>query len=751
MLYPVLSVFIGLLVVNVWLQIGSQLVLCSLAKGQSISPNSIQAFLLALVLLTFFNINQFSGANAVFVVFLLATPLLLVAGWFALPTQTKRSAFKEFSGLLLLELAAIVVVFLLYGFWKYWLLESPNHDSLFYFEGMTWALDRPLLVASEAVRAHWGLGICGESSMMIGYDCSLYRGGSYTLAAWVQFFSPIKIPNSLYLLLSYVAVLAWVTVGMTTAVFEENRSRPHLIYWFGSGLLLTFSTAVQGALINSNLGTMLGASCVAMVIATLSARQILLWQRAVLVGLWAAVGTHIYAESIFYAGLIFSIALAVEFFQERHQLTFRQTVIVFGVFILTMVLAANFTLASALNSLLTFNKMAEGGNWPAWYIDAAPWTWLGSFVSGVLLGTFEMASYRVAFVGAIATLLALVLVWRNSDFRPIVLALVITSVAAIYLIEARSYRYGEHKILQLLGTSWSFVLVLGLREAFLTRGSYKPTWRVVRVLAGVSILVAVCYLIVDYGIRGARIMKAIKSVHSIYPGLQQLVSYIHEGDSVLIDDSGWSGMQKFQKTHYVTFLIHDQKARVVMPNGGGGGYYKNIINNTLKDSGDIQWLVTGTQSGLIQPPADSQLVFQMPDYTLYRVRPKLTVLTVPGSGWYDCEAHFCWTTSSFEIETVNPGSSSNQTLEIETDYFFPPANGKVTVTVNGVHLPDAPATAGILSVPIPPGKSRLRFSSSWMPESPAQRGLANDNRKLFSLIKSLRVTTSEPPTSPVGK
>ena len=187
-----LSILVGILCVNVWLSFGSKLCFRLLPSIGVQNHQTRPVILLAIILLAAFNLNLIVGAQGLFVVFALATPLMLLATWAYVPRSELKSAAVETLGMLAVELVALFVVLMLFKGWKFWLHEGPNHDSLVYFEGMSWAIDSPLWIDSQAVSSRWGLGKCGEGSMWIGNNCSLYRGGTYSLAAWTQFFSPSK-------------------------------------------------------------------------------------------------------------------------------------------------------------------------------------------------------------------------------------------------------------------------------------------------------------------------------------------------------------------------------------------------------------------------------------------------------------------------------------------------------------------------------------------------------------------------------
>lgn len=755
LMYPFFSALFGLLVIGIWLTLGSRIFEKLVAlKGLQIAETNSKSWMLAFVLLALFNSNQIVGAQLPFFVLVFFSLIIVIFSWITFPCQLMRKAVIEALEILLIGFIALISVIVLYHAQKYWIHEGPNHDSLVYFEGLMWVLDKPLLVGSEAVKSHWGLNTCGNGgSIWIGFDCALYRGATYTLAAWSQFFSPYKTGNGLYSLLVYVGLFAWVAVGTLVEKINLHGTRGFVSRLFLS-LLLLFSTAVLSAWINSNLATMLASASIAMLVAVLSSRTVPILHRCMLAGLWAAIGAHFYAESIFYSSLIVFIAVAVESFQERKSVSIKRFIFSLLGFGSVLLIAANYVVVYAWKSLFLFKSISQGGDWAAWYIDAAPWTWLGSFIAAPLLGGAAMSSYTVAALGAFVSLLSIAILSVNRRHHPVIVSVFLTSALAVLYVEVRSYRYGEHKIIQLLGISWSLILALAIIELHIHRIPQMPKRRIaLSIGASVAIIIfgAISYVIGDFAKRGVSMMKSLEPAHGIHPGIEMLVSYIRPTDMVLVDDSAWVGIEKFHKEHYLTFLVHNQGGRVVMSNHGDdvlrGGYFKNDLNNTFLDNPDeVRWFVSGKselERTSIFHQTDVEPIVATKDYSLFRVLSRSSVLVVPGEGWSQCEATHCWTSGSFVIEVFAANSDKKNELTIESGYFMPPKDGRVLVTVNGKNLPPITAGTPAMTIPIEPGTSKIQLSPTWEPVSPQQLGLSSDSRKLFLMVKSVRVTNSE--------
>lgn len=763
LMYPFLSAIFGLFIIAIWVTFGSRILGKLIAlKGFQIAEADSKPWMLAFVLLALFNSNQIVGAQLPFFVLVFFSPVILVFSWITFSSQLIRRAVIELLEILLVGFIALIAVTALYHAGRYWVHEGPNHDSLVYFEGLMWALDKPLLVGGEAVKSHWGFNTCGNGgSIWIGFDCGLYRGGTYTLSAWIQFFSPYKTGNGLYSLLAYAGLFSWIAVGELVGKINLDGTRNFVLRLFFP-LLLLFSTAVLSSLIDSNLATMLAAASLAILVAILSNRTTSILRRCILGGLWASVGAHFYAESIFYAGLIVFIAVIVEYFQERKTSVFRKNIFSLFCFGMVLLVAMNYVTVYAVQSLFLFKSISQGGDWPAWYIDAAPWAWLGGFISSPLLGGSEISSYPLAALGASLSIFSIFVLALSRKNHPVIISVLLTSALAVWYVEAKSYRYGEHKILQLLGVSWSLLLALAIIEL----QSHRPL-QILKKKMAVSMYSVITFIIIgvtayvigDFITRGARMMKSLEPAHGIHPGIEKLVSHIRPGAVVLLDDTAWLGIEKFHKAHYLTFLIHNQGARVVMSNHGEdvlrGGYFKNELNNTFLSSPDeVRWFVSG-QSTLdrtsIFHQTDVEPIAATKDYSLYRILPRLSALVVPGAGFNQCEATHCWTSGATVMEVFSANSGKQKELTIETEYFMPPKDGRVLVTVNGKNLPSIAAGTPVITIPIEAGASKIQLSPSWEPVSPQQLGLSSDSRKLFLMLKNVRVMTSERFFEPVNR
>lgn len=737
-----MSAFIGIFFLGLWLTFGSALTSHFLQPINNRFRKILPAFVIAITLLFLFNFNLVVGAKYLFIAFELATSFMLFFAFKYVPKSDLKSGIKEIFGLLIIVFLALLFVFIVFKSGRFWVHEGPNHDSLVYFEGMHWALDWPLWVDSELVKSKWGLGQCAEASIWIGRDCSLYRGGTYTLAALAQFFSFTKAGVGLFGLFAYAGLFLWVAVSL----FVDHSSK-HIKYntliKIGLTMLLLFSTSILGALLNSNLATMLASASIAVAVTTCLIRDFDLEVRVVIVGLWVAVCTHLYAESLFYVGLIVFIAVAIEISQKRNQYSFKKIMSVMIAFVATLLIFANVTLLASINSLFAFKSISQGGVWPSWYIDAPQWAWMGSFVGGELQGA-ELSSLPIAGLGAVSSILAVLVLWKDRGLRAMLIAIAITSLLTIWFVEARAYRYGEHKILQLLGTTWCLLLAFSVLFCLHTEScqfKFKPFF-LHKALSnihrpfGIFILFCLLYIEGSFFVRGVKMMKSLEPSHGVHLGVDEALSAINAGDIVLIDDSRWVGVEKFQKTHYLAFLIHHRGARVVMPDLGGdtmrGGYTRSQLNNTLSKFPHPNWYLSGVPKSGREPiflPKNLELVFKSTDFVLSRIGSKESGFVVPGDGWYDCELMQCGMSGSFAIEAVVPNTWGDNLLHVDANFSFPPAGSYLTVEVNGKWLKKVLPVSGVFTVRVSPGHNVIKVTPSWKLATSFEYPVTGDSRK----------------------
>ena len=359
--------------------------------------------------------------------------------------------------------------------------------------------------------------------------------------------------------------------------------------------------------------------------------------------------------------------------------------------------------------------------------------WVGSFVSGLLMGSH--VSLTAVVSGTLLTFFSgFYLIYIRAS-RLVTLGLVGLSLIAIMYIVSSGYQYGEHKVVHLLGPAWTYSVVVAIvRLLGTTDTNSNRLFSLSRTFFGVGMFSCLLIILVFFLNNGRSQLDSSRGPHGINFGVNTLVSHISPGNSVLLDDSAWIGVEKFHKGHYLTFLIHDIGAHVLMPEISGdplrGGYWRNSLNNTLMNAKDVDWLVqsrsfSSGRSKIV--PIGNKLVWETADFGLYHVDKKPIV--VAGNGWYDCEPDHCWTKNKFEIEVFHSGRGQYQLL-VDFWTFSPPENGIITVrTSGGQLLARTDANSKMLYFDIPEGWSKVVVSGDWPVASPKLLGMSDDDRQ----------------------
>lgn len=700
------------------------------------------AALLALAFLIALNFNQWMAGNLLFPLLTIVAIATLVLLTPKLTHYDRREALRDSISLLSIQIITLLAIFATFQMHRYWLLEGPNHDSLLYYEGLLWATESRLFVSNEAARALWGLGACLENGPWIGFNCPLYRGGTYTVAAWAQYFAPEISGNSLYLVAAYATTIAWFAVRLLPASIIGQVSRLRI---GGLALAMAFSTGIIGALVNSNLGTLLGASAFLPIISLALRKDLTPKTRFGLMAIWCAVAVHLYAESVFYAGLFVSLLFLLEFPSHLRVLRFGGMIGLGGLMLFIVFGLGNIALGHAFASLFLFNEIPKGGAWFSWYLHQPPILWIGSFVAGILVGA-DKPSILIVIVATIITLFAAGTLLYSRQTRSVVLALIGTSFLAVLYVEMNSYQYGEHKVVHLLGPAWALVLVVGALQ--LLRLTDSLDYGKVRLpkakAAGWVILLCLVLIFVNFFTNAFSLLRGLRAPHALDFGLTTLAAYVRPGERVLVDDTAWISIEKYYKTHHLIFQIHHQGAEALLPSIDSdhlrGGYFRRNRNDTFSRADSVDWLVQSRGSWLPSPKlvaSAATLVWENANYRLYRVgnRP----VAAAGNGWYECEPGHCWTVVPFEIETLVPQGGRYQ-LVINFELFLPPAGGTITVrSQDGQVLAKASSPPEQLHIELPAGWSRLIFDNDWPITSPLEAGISTDNRRLFAAVRRVDI------------
>lgn len=737
--YSLISALMGLSLLNACVFAAAH---SSWGTGRRCIPIEVRyTVMLLLIFLVILNGNQWVPGDVLFP--LLVAAILLVTGvsWAKLPESDRREALQEGLSLFVVQATTLLGLFLIFQMQRYWLLEAHNHDSMVYYQGMHWANESKLFVGSEAVRARWGLGVCGEGAGWIGFDCPLYRGGTYTIAAWAQYFSPRVTGSGLYFVAGYAATIAWTATRLLTkSVRGVSGAYIRAVF----ALSVTLSTGLVGAVVNSNLATAMGGASLLLVFALALRSDLNPILRYVLMAAWCAVCAHLYAEAVFYAGLFVCLVFTLELPKQLHTLGLKRTLLLSATLLAVIVALGNIPLAQAFSNIFVLGKIAKGGEWFSWYLHQHPIFWSGSFFAGLLMGTPPSSS--MVMLSSAISVTAVLFLLHVRETRTGSLAFISVSAIAVLYIELTGYQYGEHKIIHLLGPCWTLLVASAIFQSLFSKstaeahGVAKPATRIIS-LVGIIVLSLVVSIFLS---RSASLLHQFRGPHGLDAGLDILSSYIRPGETVLLDDTGWISVEKFHKSHYLIFQLHNQGAEAVMPNIGSdtlrGGYFRKQVDDKLRSSRGAEWLVQAREHATGRPIfslSNAAPDWQNADFSLFRVGNM--PLAVAGNGWHDCEISHCWTHGSFEIETFVPPTGR---VELSLDFwaFEAPESGTIRVlTSDGQLLATTSVSDKQLKFALPSGWSRLIFQGDWKPSSPKDLKISEDSRELFLAVKKVNI------------
>lgn len=741
-IFALLSAFLGLLLMD-----AAILVTAPTLRRGAIGALSIEVryvALLSVILLFALNANQWLAGRQLF-------PLLCIAAIASILTLNRRlsaadrgTAFRDGILLLLVQTITLLGLFMAFQMPNYLLLEAANHDSLVYYQGMHWATESSQFVGSEAVRAKWGLGACGEGASWVGFNCPLYRGGTYTLTAWMQYFAPRFTGSGLYFIAAYAVTMVWFGIRLLPS---STAMQSTIFVGVLIGLVGGVSTGLLGALVNSNLATVMGGASLAMIVAIALRTDLQPTVRYGLMAAWCAVCAHFYAEAVFYAGLLIALVFLLELRIHTRTLNLLGSIRLAILILIIVFVLGNIAVGQAFSSLLLFKEVATGGEWFSWYIHNLPALWLGSFVGGLLMGSTVVDP--IVVLAAVVTLSS-VLLFYSRDTRYGILALIGLSALAVVYVEMTGYQYGEHKIVHLLGPSWSLLVLATSLRLMYDGGGYISDRLTLprRTAAGRGLLLCLIFILGSFAANAVFLLNQWRGPHGLDFGLATLASYVRPGETVLVDDSAWVGVEKFHKGHYLTFQLHHQGAEVLMPDVSDnilrGGYFRDIRNDSLRETGAVDWLIQSQGHAVANSrlgPPTSHPIWENSNYRLYRVSHD--PLVVASSGWHDCEPSHCWTAAPFEIETFVPSVGRFELL-IDFWVFAPPETGTIRVhTSDGKLLGTTNARSTQLRIVLPNGWARLVIDGDWRISSPLEVGISEDPRNLFAAIQHIQILPSQ--------
>jgi hypothetical protein len=599
----------------------------------------------------------------------------------------------------------------------YWLVETSNHDTLFYFEGAHWAAKHPIYVGPEAVSEVLNLGGCRLGAVYIGNDCPVYRGGSFSLLGLALAFGGAGSANSM-LIASALGVLL-LAVGLLPLASENKADwGVKAIAWrlfFGFVVLVVyFSPTLLAAAINSNVATTFGAAGVAMVLALSLHNDDVWWRRPLMAGLGASLAAHTYGEAAASAVIFAACSTAFSAWSARSWTYFWRASIVCAA---AFMISSNVLLIELIQSAKDVEGIAKGGAWEGLYLHASPWTWLAAPFAGMVVNGNPYVSGSMLVVGWIISAFVVVGSLFNRRACAALAALLVVTGLLISFVEIRDYAYGEHKIVQMFGTA-ACVLAAGLIIRY-TGGSRAGSGNVLAFvrISFASLLFALLILAIYFqALPAMSVVEAWKGIHGLSLDFKSAFEVDQRDGDWVIDDSAVDGVERFQKSHYAAYLIHESGGRVRLPRldneGMRGGYARKVLGDTLSHAKKLGRLVQfKSHAGVISPFVYlSESTSEFDEYNLVDLTKAEPVAAVSGWGWLPCRAGACPVASGFEIEAVSWAPRDSVCgIRIYADHVAEYGSRKVVM-----HVDDAVSATFDLSpegifIPLKPGWQRLRF------------------------------------------
>ena len=260
----------------------------------------------------------------------------------------------------------------------------------------------------------------------------------------------------------------------------------------------------------------------------------------------------------------------------------------------------------------------------------------------------------------------------------------------------------------------------------------------------VFLILSILLIFLSFLYKSALLLRSFEGIHGINYGMSEMVSNLKVGDRVVLNDSAWVGVEKFQKSHYVAFMTHNQGATMLMPSIEKdhlrGGYHRNNIGDTLKNTKKVNWLIDSKGVYVkksVFKIAPSVPVFENENYRLFRLNEE--PVAVAGAGWYDCEPQHCWTDSPFDLEVFIPDDQMNYEIQIFLNFFSAPVDSKVYINIKGKPTISESTQVTQINIPIDAGWSQIKLEANWKLKSPASIRLNTDERMLFAMVRSVNI------------
>lgn len=583
-------------------------------------------------------------------------------GLFRLITLWRSGGAELFLWMLVLVATVAVVAFgvgIRVDAANYWLVETSNHDTLFYFEGSRWAQDHPIYVSPDVVVETLNLGGCRSGAVYIGNDCPVYRGGSYSLLGMALAYGGGGTANEMII----ASALGSLFIGLgllPIAVMSRSGPGAGRLLWMPVLAMLVvmiyFSPSMLAASINSNVATTIGTSVAAMVLAIAASTDRCWWRRALLLGLGASMAAHCYGEAAASAVVFAAFGVAWGAVYNRSWPEFIKGALLCAT---AFFIASNILILELLQSASDVEGIASGGTWEGFYLHASPWTWLASPFSGMIVNGSPHVSQRMLITGWLLAALVGFACLRIRSIRLATLSLLLVAILLIGFVEIRDYAYGEHKVVQMIGPA-----ACTLAAAFILNGlrvfgeAHRSLWTRRAVIGYVAIIFLLLLVAIVNHIRPSmHVVEGWKGMHGLSLDFERDLPKVAAQEWV-IDDTGTESVERFQKSHYIAYLGHERQARTYLPKldaeGMRGGYARIPLGDTLKYAVAPRWVVQLKSFTGVTSPFEYALgsMTESTEYNLIDLAKAGPVVAVSAAGWLPCRVDGCPVTSGFEIEAI---------------------------------------------------------------------------------------------------
>lgn len=633
----------------------------------------------------------------------------------------RRSGGAELVQWTLVLVAAVAVVALGVGMRvdaaNYWLVETANHDTLFYFEGSRWAFDHPIYVGPDVVADTLNLGGCRLGAVYIGNDCPVYRGGSYSLLGMALAYGGGGTANEMIIASALGSLFIGVGLLPIAAMCRSDSGNGRFLWLLALAMLVVviyFSPSMLAAAINSNVATTIGASAAAMVLAIAASTDRCWWRRALLLGLGASLAAHCYGEAAAASVVFAAFGVAWGGLLNRSWLQFVKGGLLCGA---AFFIASNVLIVELLQSASDVESIASGGTWEGMYLHASPWTWVAAPFAGMVVNGNPYVSHRMLLTGwLLAALVGFGCAWVRS-MRPATISFLLVSFILIAFVEVRDYAYGEHKVIQMIGPAACTLAAVLILNGLSVSGEAQRSRQARRGALGYVAVVFMLLLVAIFNhVRPSmRVVEGWKGVHGLS------LDFEHDlpkaaGQAWVIDDAGVEGFERFQKSHYVSYLAHERQAHAYLPKldaeGMRGGYARIPLGDTLRNAVAPRWVVQlksfkGVTSPFEYAPGSMKM---STEYNLVDLDKADPVVAVSGAGWLPCQMGGCPVASGFEIEVIVSASQSQAChLKVYADHAseFP---SLAVVVHNGDSLVKSGQLSPVgMEIPLVSGWQRIRF------------------------------------------